>query len=259
LKLAKTSAGFLNLVLILAAGAVLVLVLSSCSGPTKRVEQKSFLDSITGGAVRELPKETTPSETLCDEKECSENEICVEGECACKEGYKECRGECIERDACCTDGDCGEGHKCVQGSCEASCYDIECDSNKVCGENNNCVCPEETTWCAFQEKCIPFNACCTGADCKGSEDCVLTGESINVCLSYDSQEECKRVKLGSSQTLGEGENTHVVGFIKSMPGNRFGLKIDFRERTLIKGEQSKISPSASLFVKDHFVFGGNCE
>ena len=52
---------------------------------------------------------------------CKDNEECVDGSCQCLTGFKECRGECVQKDDCCSDDDCPSGSTCLaNGTCEVT-------------------------------------------------------------------------------------------------------------------------------------------
>ncbi|MFH1590301.1 MAG: hypothetical protein ABIC95_00070 [archaeon] len=248
---------------LLVSALVIILLIAGCQQPTKRIISS---DLPTGGVTAPTtPGPTGPTQPgapdACTDVECGDDKVCRQDVCQCVGGTIPCGDACIRAGQCCTNDDCVGDLVCVGNACtdKAECESLTCDANTLCDESGRCDCLFGMTWCAFQKKCIASSACCTGADCRGADDCILSGEAATICLTEDSEEICRRVIAGTSDNFYLADQYHTIGFIKSLPEEQIGLRVNFQDMIVRKGAEVSLPSGPGLRVRSVLVYGGNCE
>ena len=132
----------------------------------------------------------------CETVTCGENELCVDGNCFCNTGFKECGELCIPSDDCCLDEDCGDRKYCKDG---------ECFQMEFCGiletwdsVNQSCVCSAQGKLCGEKGFCIPKDHCCDIPECNptGGRDrrCTPTRLQVELCAKLPGGTHCQNTE-----------------------------------------------------------------
>jgi len=252
----------LNKLVFLILTLSLVLLLSACSNQ----------GSITAGSLQEAPTLVKEAQSTPDSQpgelgdlcggQCKSKEICIDGDCICKSGFKECNGSCIPVSACCSDDDCEVGLCNEKNRCESRCREILCPYNMVCSEETQeCKCGPGTRFCELQQRCIEEDRCCSKIDCRQTRTgkaCVDITISAKVCFRIPSLA-CKDVREGGSKSFTLNGVEYTVFLSKVFNGDVVDIKVD---ETIIEKltleQEYKINEDLSMFIEKINYLGGEC-
>ncbi|GIY11142.1 hemicentin-2 [Caerostris darwini] len=153
---------------------------------TCKCNKEKFYYDYSAGSCREIDK--------CIGKKCEDNKVCENGECKCKSGFKENKGNC-EREKACEkkSSPCFEGAKCIEG--EAGKVICQCSKEsdfynaktRKC-EDGSCVLPNHKVNCTL----CPSGMKRKDGDCVAPEDkkCSKVCGPFGWCIKKKDKEEC---------------------------------------------------------------------
>lgn len=228
---------------------VILLLITACSKGT--ITARPIADIKT--ADIELEVNVTDSADSCAAVVCDSDKSCVNGECVCKNGFKECNEDCIAENSCCNDDDCEEGI-CEEGVCV----------NKVCKYNQrydsdakDCVCAEGTYYCAAQKKCIPKKNCCMHTVCKTYQRCVPTQFITSICLVKEKKV-CKSVIEFRVEPFFFGADRYNVEIKDILNDGVLVLAVNEEELELELNKE-KTFMNMTIYMENLEVLGGYCK
>jgi len=210
---------------------------------------------------------TTPTgETVIEEKNpcsditCNKNQHCVNGNCVCDDGFKNCDDKCIKETDCCTNKECEKDEVCKDNKCIFDCEKILCQYNEVCDEDlKKCVCKPGTRFCEYQKKCFEFDKCCDNYDCEGNKKCIITKFSVNICFEGE-QTACKWVGENSFVYFNMFGKRYKFALDKIYANNEIKYSIDDATLQRLKlRERIKLQPRLYLYLQEIKEIGGICE
>lgn len=118
-------------------------------------------------------------------------EQCVGGECACRDEFTGCGGECVDLDS--DPQNCGgcsascDAEVCLAGECQPDCQEaVDCDGACVELDQSPLHCGSCDNACASDELCV--EGACYGfdpVDCNTDSDC-----TVGVCCELDEDKVC---------------------------------------------------------------------
>jgi hypothetical protein len=184
--------------LTLAGGAHLVPNLPTIDARRKKKNKKCK------GKTRKCKNTCIPKAQCCTILDCGQAEDCINGQCACLDGFRPCGDTCIldDRFSCCDDTECGviEGFEydvCVDHDCK--CSGFHCDGPECCAVGE--VCNNDTRLC--EPGPCPNVQICDRTDSiykcgHGSGYCTTTASGgpvcidgfSEVCMACDSDTDC---------------------------------------------------------------------
>jgi len=230
---------------------ILVLLLSGCAK-----------NEITASAIKDLPVEkkleveakVTATEA-CMNVVCGSNSKCVAGECVCNDGYKICNGECILNQDCCTEDDCDSNERCRNHTCIPN----NCRLNEVIDPvKNECVCDDDSNWCAMQKKCIPKDNCCMHGDCESDYRCVSTSRLAVLCIDA-GKKKCKSVHPDRPESFFVEGVRYDVEINTFLQDGAIDLDVNDVNHVFAADDVEKIGDNINIYVDEMQDIGGNCK
>lgn len=219
-------------------------------------------DTITAKAVDDLPIEKrieieakVTSVEECMNVACGSNSRCIDGDCVCNEGYKDCNGECILEKDCCTEDDCEtdescRDHMCIPDNCGVN---EEFDTAK-----QKCDCDEDSVYCAAQRKCIPKDNCCTHAGCDSDYRCVPTDRFVVLCID-SGKKQCRSVHTGRTESFFMEGVRYDVEINKFLQNDGVDIDVNGVNHLIAKDEIEDIAETVSMYIDDIEDVGGGCK
>jgi hypothetical protein len=159
--------------------AAILIFLIACQPEVRTIPTSEYKTPVEG----EIAQQT---QDLCASVTCLAGKTCLEGECACPTGKKECGEDCIAENACCDDKDCESG-SCVDGECVAA---QECKLREEL-KKGKCACASGYYFCKDQNRCIASDDCCVHTECDTFERCVLTNYRTSFCIQSPDKKVCR--------------------------------------------------------------------
>ncbi len=104
----------------------------------------------------------------------------------------------------------------VDNTPASACSDLSCEANKICDEDDDCVCAEGKEWCEHQNLCINEDVCCSNFDCSSDEKCIFTINVAQICVD-DGNKSCKYVQEGRESVLNPSGNLYEILIKSVMP------------------------------------------
>ncbi|MBW3001619.1 hypothetical protein KY338_00495 [Candidatus Woesearchaeota archaeon] len=219
-------------------------------------------DSITAKAIDDLPIEKKldveakiTSAEACMNVVCGSNSQCENGKCICNEGYKKCNGECILTQDCCTEDDCDSGESCR----DHKCIPDNCKLNEVPDPaKRECVCDDNSKYCAMQKKCIPKENCCMHADCESDCRCVPTGRLAVLCIK-SGKTQCKSVHPDRPESFFVAGVRYDVKINYFLQDNGIDIDVNDINHVFTADAVEKIGDNVNIYIDTVDDIGGHCK
>ncbi|MBD3303658.1 hypothetical protein GF343_00795 [Candidatus Woesearchaeota archaeon] len=219
-------------------------------------------DTITAKAIGDLPVEkkleveaNINSAEACADVVCGSNSRCGNGKCICNQGYRKCNGECILNQDCCTEDDCESSERCRNHTCIPD----NCKLNEVVDPaKNECVCDDDSKYCAMQKKCIPKDNCCMHGDCESDYRCVPTSRLAVLCIT-SGKKQCKSVHPDRPESFFVDGVRYDVEINEFLQDSGINLDVNDINHVFAPDTVEKIGDNVNIYLDESQDVGGSCK